>query len=88
MVTTAYTSLGGSRFRSSGSHWGPTLAAVAKKHGVKEAQVLLRWAVQQGVAVIPGSASDSHIRENLLQGTKHFVLDEADMDAIDKAPPP
>jgi 2,5-diketo-D-gluconate reductase A len=88
MVTTAYTSLGGSRFRSSGSHWGPTLAAVAKKHGVKEAQVLLRWAVQQGVAVIPGSASEPHIRENLLQGTKHFVLDEADMDAIDKAPPP
>ena len=35
-----------------------------------------------GVAVIPGSASDSHIRENLLQGTKHFVLDK-DMDAID-----
>ena len=87
LVTTAYTSLGGSRFRRSGSKWGDALAAIARKYRVKEPQVLLRWAIQQGVAVIPGSASEAHIRENLLAGT-HFSLDQADMDAIDKAPPP
>ena len=47
VVTTAYTSLGGARFRAAGSHWGPTLTAVAKKHGVTEAQVRAHLAMHQ-----------------------------------------
>jgi len=66
IVTTAYTSLGGSRFRALGSHWGKALGRVAAKHGVAESQVLLRWALQQGAAGIPGSASEAHIRSNLM----------------------
>ena len=80
IVTTAYTSLGGSRFRGAGSHWGAALTSIAKKHGVTPPQVLLRWAVQQKVAVIPGSGSEAHIRENLLIDVPpSFNLDEEAM---------
>jgi diketogulonate reductase-like aldo/keto reductase len=86
VATTAFTSLGGSRFRKAGSEWGASLRAAALKHNATEAQVLLRWALQQGVAVIPGASSDSHIRENL--GVPRFVLSAGDMSAIEGASPP
>lgn len=38
---------------------------MAQAHGVSEAQVLLRWAVQQGIAVIPKSTSPARMRQNL-----------------------
>ena len=93
LTACADTSLGGQRFRAAGSHWGKVLAGIASKHGVTEAQVLLRWARQQNVAVIPGSASERHIRENLLQGAaaaraRQFVLTPEDMQAIEEAPSP
>ena len=90
IVTTAYTSLGGSRFRASGSNWGSTVSTIAAKFpGATEAQVLLRWALQQGVAVIPGSASEAHIRENLFLGAGgRFELGTDDFEAIGKAKSP
>lgn len=58
----------------------PDLSAIAKKHGVSVAQVILRWNLQRGVVVIPGSSNPEHIRENLdLFG---FALDEKDMKRI------
>jgi diketogulonate reductase-like aldo/keto reductase len=39
-------------------------------------QVLLRWALARGVAVIPGATSAEHIRENL--HLRPFVLSEED----------
>jgi len=84
--TTAYTSLGGSRFRSAGSNWGEVLKAAAAKYNATEAQVLLRWALQQGVAVIPGSSSEAHICENLR--VPFFTLGSADKLAIENSPPP
>ena len=42
-----------------------TLAAIAKAHGVTPVQVILRWNLQRGVVVIPGSSNPKHIRENL-----------------------
>ena len=42
-----------------------TITAIAGTHGVSPAQVILRWDLQRGVAVIPGSSNPDHIRENL-----------------------
>ena len=40
------------------------ISGIAEAHGVSSAQVILRWNLQKGVAVIPGSSNPDHIREN------------------------
>jgi len=57
-----------------------TISAIAKAHGVSSAQVILRWNLQKGVVVIPGSSSPDHIRENT--ELYHFELTEAEMEQI------
>ena len=42
-----------------------TICAIAEAHGVSSAQVILRWDLQRGIVVIPGSSNPDHIRENL-----------------------
>ena len=42
-----------------------TIRAIAAAHGVSAAQVILRWDLQRGIVVIPGSSNPDHIRENL-----------------------
>ena len=52
--------------------WGHTaellgnavISRIAAAHGKSPAQVILRWNLQKGVAVIPGSSNIDHIREN------------------------
>ncbi len=57
-----------------------TISAIAADHGVSSAQVILRWDLQKGVVVIPGSSDPDHIRENLdLFG---FALTEDEMARI------
>lgn len=41
-----------------------TITEIAKAHGVSSAQVILRWNLQKGVVVIPGSSNPDHIKEN------------------------
>ena len=41
------------------------IGAIAQVHGVSAAQVILRWDLQRGIVVIPGSGNPDHIRENL-----------------------
>ena len=58
----------------------PTINAIADAHGVSPAQVILRWDLQRGIVVIPGSSNPDHIKENLdLFG---FSLTDAEMEQI------
>lgn len=57
-----------------------TISAIAEAHRVTSAQVILRWNLQRGVVVIPGSSNPEHIRENLdLFG---FELSDEEMEKI------
>ena len=58
----------------------PVLDALAGKHGVSPAQIVIRWHVQQGIVVIPKSVSIARIRENA--DVFGFQLDDSDMAAI------
>lgn len=59
-----------------------TIMEIADAHGVSSAQVILRWDLQRGVIVIPGSSNPEHIKENLdLFG---FELSDEEMDRINK----
>lgn len=40
------------------------ITSIAGKHGKSAAQVILRWNLQKGVVVIPGSSNPDHIQEN------------------------
>lgn len=42
-----------------------TILEIAKAHDVTSAQIILRWNLQKGVVVIPGSSNPEHIKENL-----------------------
>jgi alcohol dehydrogenase (NADP+) len=89
IVLTAYSPLGkGTRY--SGTDAGSllddeTIIAIATKHGVTPAQVLICWAVACGTGVIPKSTKKHRLQENF-QSIK-FTLDEDDMTkltALDK----
>lgn len=43
----------------------PTIAAIAAKHGITNAQVLISWAIQRGTAVIPKSVNPGRMQQNL-----------------------
>ena len=61
---------------------------LAEKHGKSPAQVLLRWHIQQGHIVIPGSKTPSHIAQNI--DLFDFALTDEDMaqiDSLDKGEP-
>lgn len=56
------------------------ISGIAKDHEVSSAQVILRWNLQKGVVVIPGSSNPDHIRENTeLYG---FTLTDEEMAQI------
>lgn len=69
------------QMRADGASDASPFAQMAKNHGVSEAQVLLRWAVQKGYAVLPKSTNASRIQQNIdLFG---FELSDADMSDIE-----
>ena len=55
---------------------------LAAKYGKTNAQIILRWHVQSGNVVIPGSKNPDHIRDNF--DIFDFVLSDEDMAAIAK----
>ena len=42
-----------------------TISEIAAAHGKSSAQIILRWNLQKGVVVIPGSSNPDHIKENM-----------------------
>ena len=71
--------------------WGPlggreglaeqfALRKVAEKHGVQPSQVSLRWAIDQGIVVIPKSSSPERQRDNAT--LDHIALDDADRELL------
>ena len=57
-----------------------TIKSIVGAHEVSPAQVILRWDLQRGIVVIPGSGNPDHIKENLdLFG---FELTEDEMERI------
>ena len=68
------------KMKAAGAEAGSPFKAMAAKYGVSEAQVLLRWGVQKGFAVLPKSLNPERMRQNLdLFG---FALDDEDMELI------
>jgi diketogulonate reductase-like aldo/keto reductase len=57
------------------------LAQIAERNGRTPAQVVLRWAVQRGIPVIPKSTRRERIKENAQ--IFDFILSDADMQALD-----
>jgi diketogulonate reductase-like aldo/keto reductase len=59
----------------------PRLTEIAERNGRTPAQMVLRWAVQRGIPVIPKSAR----RERILENARifDFTLSDADMQALE-----
>ena len=57
-----------------------TINEIARAHGKTAAQVIIRWHVQEGFSVIPGSSNPAHIRENI--EVFDFALTDAEMQQI------
>lgn len=58
---------------------------IAKNHNVSAAQVILRWNLQKGVVVIPGSSNPEHIKENTELYDFELTIDEMNrINALDR----
>ncbi|MDO5066818.1 MAG: aldo/keto reductase [Propionibacteriaceae bacterium] len=75
IVTQAWSPLGRGRLLSE-----PRLAAIAERHGVSVAQVIVRWHVQLGGAVLPRSTKPERLASN--RDIEGFTLSEQDMAEI------
>ena len=76
LLLTAYTPLAKGKVQGDA-----VLGEIAERHGKTEAQVALRWLVQQpNVCTIPKAASAAHRRENL--AVFDFELSSAEMERI------
>lgn len=63
IVMQAWAPLGGGYVNS--IHEDPQIRAIGEKYGKTNAQVVLRWEVQKGLSVIPGSSNPERIRQML-----------------------
>lgn len=85
---TAYSSFGGSSYVELGSASGEdilmehkTITTIAKKHNKSPAQILLKWAAQQNIAIIPKTLNVKRLSEN--SDIFGWELTEEDMKEID-----
>lgn len=58
----------------------PLFEHLGRKYGKSSAQIILRWHIQAGNIVIPGSKNPSHIRDNF--ALFDFALTDGEMDEI------
>ncbi|XP_074034991.1 aldo-keto reductase Mvan_2161 [Leptinotarsa decemlineata] len=77
IVLQAYSSLGGTG--NTDLMGNPKVKKIAEKLGKTPAQILLRWALQQNVAIIPKARSKEHMEQNI---DLNFNIPEADMNIL------
>lgn len=58
----------------------PVFSKLAQKYGKSSAQIILRWHIQSGIIVIPGSKNPAHIKDNF--ALFDFTLTEEEMAEI------
>ena len=58
----------------------PVINEIAQAHGKSAAQVIIRWHIQEGFSVIPGSSNPTHIKENI--DVLDFALSNVEMQRI------
>ena len=58
----------------------PVFSRLAEKYGKSNAQIILRWHIQMGNVVFPGSKNPAHIRDNF--DIFDFTLTDAEMAEI------
>lgn len=81
IAVTAWSSLAGTMMQGAEAFTIQTLTGISKKYNKSVAQVLLRWACQKGILVIPGTGNPKHMKENL--DIYNFVLSNTEIDQID-----
>eukprot|EP01111_Echinosteliopsis_oligospora_P006364 TRINITY_DN2046_c0_g1_i1.p1 TRINITY_DN2046_c0_g1~~TRINITY_DN2046_c0_g1_i1.p1 ORF type:complete len:323 (+),score=87.59 TRINITY_DN2046_c0_g1_i1:122-1090(+) len=89
IAITAYSSFGAVSYQKIGfdvkvTHLleQPEINAIAKKHQKTPAQILLRWATQRGLCVIPKSENEDRMKSN--RDISNFKLDDDDIAKIAK----
>jgi 2,5-diketo-D-gluconate reductase A len=68
--------------KADGSRADSPFKLMSTKYGVSEAQILLRWAIQQGYPVLPKSTKPERMRQNA--DLFSFRIDDADLAVIAK----
>lgn len=79
IVVNGYSPFGG-RGHTAELFGDEVISAIAAAHDVTSAQVILRWTLQRGVVVNPGSSNPDHIKENL--NVFDFELTSEEMEQI------
>jgi diketogulonate reductase-like aldo/keto reductase len=87
IVITAYSSFGPASFSSIGMDQGAAslftdkdVVAIAAAHSKSAGQVLLQWATQRGIVVIPKTANKERLIENL--AVNDFLLTEEELNTL------
>lgn len=60
----------------------PVFAELGKKYGKTPAQIILRWHLDRGFCVIPGTSKVEHVKDNF--AVQDFSLSDEDMEKIAK----
>lgn len=76
----AYCSFGGLAVNNNSLIEDPIIKDISKQYQASPAQVLLTWAIEKGVAVIPKSTNQNRIIENI---EINFNLSPKDISLID-----
>lgn len=79
IVVEAWYPLGGRGYTSALLN-NETISRIAVAHGKSSAQVILRWDLQKGAVIIPGSSNPDHQKENI--SLFDFELTDEEMNSI------
>jgi len=66
--------------RNDGASLDSPFKSLAGKYRVSEAQLLLKWGLQKGFAVLPKTTDENRMRENF--SLSHFNIDTVDMEVL------